>query len=468
MQGMNSQHVDLIYLDPPFNTEKFWMAPVGSKAAGLAFKDMWTWDDVDAEYLEGLIIDYPSLARYISTIQDNHSKAMMAYSTYMAIRLIEMKRVLKDTGLIYLHCDSTASHYLKNIMDGIFKRNNFVNEIIWQRNDGRAKGSQFGSKKWGANTDTILVYSKSNNYVLNPIRKLNQSELNDSTFLNSIGFKFDDNDGKGRYKKGIPIYRSKEMDPRPNLCFIWRGLENKSPAGWRLSKERLEEEYQKGNIILKKNNLGRVVRIERRLYLKDYAGITIDNFWDDIARVGEGESTGYRTQKPLKLMHRIIESSSKEGDLVFDPFCGTATSCVASENLRRKWVGVDLSEKSADLVVNRLSDEYTGGLFGNFIHLKSPPKRNDIEFIDPNSESVKNKLYVAQKKICNGCEVEFLERNLTVDHKLPRSKGGQDFIDNLQLLCGACNSVKGDRPMSYLLEKNKKVKELLEYKISFK
>ena len=458
MQGMNSDFVDLIYLDPPFNTQKVFMAPVGSKAAGLSFKDMWSWDDVDEEFLEHLIINYTSLAHFIRTIKKNHSEAMMAYTTYMSIRLIEMKRVLKSDGLIYFHCDSTASHYIKIAMDKIFGDKNFINEIIWQRNDGRAKGSQFESKKWGANTDTILVYSKSKNYKINPVRDLTEEEVKAEFYKN-------DNDEKGPYKIGIPIFRSPKMGDRPNLCYEWKGFSNPHPSGWRLSKKRLEEEYQKGNIVIKKNSVGRPIKLERRLYYRDYEGKPMDNFWHDIPRIGKLEDTGYRTQKPLKLMQRIIKSSSQENDLVFDPFCGTATSCVASEHLKRRWIGIDVSVKSVELVSERLKT--ASGLYGKFVHLSTPPKRTDVKYINPNKKETKDKLYEKQNKICNGCNVKFLKRNLTIDHKLPKKKGGQDFYENLQLLCGACNSTKSDNTMAYLLKQNKKCKELLENKVSF-
>jgi len=129
LNGLNSNLVDLIYLDPPFNSKRFYSAPVGSKAAGASFKDMWTWEDVNEEYLNTLAKNYPALTAYIASIGAIHSDAMKAYLTYMAQRIIEMHRVLKNTGSLYLHCDPTASHYLKVVLDEIFGKNNFRNEI---------------------------------------------------------------------------------------------------------------------------------------------------------------------------------------------------------------------------------------------------------------------------------------------------------------------------------------------------
>ncbi|MBC6400614.1 MAG: modification methylase EcaI, partial [Ekhidna sp.] len=203
------------------------------------------------------------------------------------------------------HVDPTASHYLKIVLDRIFDKENFRNEIIWQRNQKRGKGSQYSSKKFGANTDTIFFYSKSDSYYLNITRKLNEEER-------LLKFKKADKEGH-RYYTGIPIFRSKSMGERPNLCFEWRGFKNPYPSGWRLSKERLEEEYQKGNIVILSNG-----KLERRMYEQDYEGLPLDNNWVDIPRISKKESLGYPTQKPLALLQRIIKASSNLGDVVLD------------------------------------------------------------------------------------------------------------------------------------------------------
>ena len=146
MQGLDDKIIDLIYLDPPFNSKRLYDAPVGSRAAGASFNDMWTWDDVDEAYLEDMISNYPSLVQFIQSVGDIYNQNMKAYITYMSQRIIQMKRILKDDGLIYLHCDSTASHYLKIIMDKIFGKSNFINEIYWKRVAVSGKGSQFKPK----------------------------------------------------------------------------------------------------------------------------------------------------------------------------------------------------------------------------------------------------------------------------------------------------------------------------------
>ncbi len=182
MHGMNSESVDLIYLDPPFNSKRMYKAPVGSKAAGTSFKDMWTWEDVDLSYLEGIVDDYPYLVQFIQSIEVIHGKPMMSYITYMAQRIVEMHRILKSTGSIYLHCDPTASHYLKIVLDRIFGKENFRNEIVWYY-----KNASRGKSKYANSHDVIFWVSKSQKYIFN---------------RNEILQEFDSGMTAWRYKKG--------------------------------------------------------------------------------------------------------------------------------------------------------------------------------------------------------------------------------------------------------------------------
>jgi len=457
LNGLNSELVDLIYLDPPFNSKRTYSAPVGSKAAGTSFKDMWTWADVDEGYLDKLVEQYPAMVRFIQSVQKIHSKGMMAYITYMTQRLIQMHRILKETGSIYLHCDSTASHYLKVILDEIFGRDNFRNEIIWQRNHSSGKGSQYAAKKFGANTDTIFFYTKSDVFYLKNTKKINDKEI--LSKFNRI-----DKDGR-RYNVGTPLFRSKTMGDRPNLCYTWKGFKNPHLSGWRLSKERLEEEYQNGNIVITEDG-----KLERRKYLDEYEGMPMDNNWTDIPRIGAKESTGYSTQKPLALLNRIIEASSKQGDIVFDPFCGCATACVAAQQIGRQWIGIDIEKQAVKILIERLSDydelKAAGSLFSDFIHRTDIPQRTDIK-IEPITVSIKEKLFAEQKGCCNGCAVELEIRHFEVDHVIPKAKGGGDYYENYQLLCGNCNKTKGDRPMEYLRIKIKTREEMMVNKLTF-
>ena len=431
MRGMDSESIDLIYLDPPFNSNRTYSAPIGSEAAGAAFKDSWTLSDVDEAWHGEIADKEPAMYRIIDAAGLSHGAGMKSYLIMMAVRLLEMKRLLKPTGSIYLHCDPTASHYLKTLMDCVFGRDNYRNEIVWQRNDGRGKGSQHNARAWGVNTDTILFYVKSNIVELHPYRDLTTDEIEDK-------FPREDENGR-RYYTGIPIFRSKSMGDRPNLCFEWRGFVNPHPSGWRLSRARLEEEYQKGNVVIRADG-----KLERRKYLDDYEGAPMDNCWTDIPRLTDGkERTGYPTQKPLALLERIIKASTNPGAMVFDPFCGCATTLVAAEKLGRQWIGIDLSEMAVRLVrarIRRELQEFMAVDMFDFIHRTDIPQRSGTF---PHYRTHKHTLYGKQEGVCNGCKTFFPFRNMTVDHVIPRKHGGMDSIENLQLLCQACNSTKG-------------------------
>jgi DNA modification methylase len=393
LYGMNSECVDLIYLDPPFNSKRMYSAPIGTKAAGASFKDMWTWEDVNDAYLDKLVEKYPDLVRLIQSIGKLHSKAMMAYVTYMTQRIIEMHRVLKETGSIYLHCDQTASHYLKILMDEIFGKDNFINNIVWCYNTQGKPKKGFAKKH-----DDILFYAKNKNKFK----------------FNKITIQPDD----------VPRY-------------------NKVEEG-----------------------TGRAYQVDGKGY-KYYLdqGRYCPDFWNIQALNSQAkERTGYPTQKPLVLLHRIIEASTDVGDLVLDPFCGFATTCVAAQQLQRNWIGIDVERNAVSVLMDRLSDD--NSLFDKFIHLVTPPKRTDIAIELP-SQPVKHRLFTAQKGHCNGCNVALDIHHFEIDHIVPKAKGGGDYFENYQLLCGSCNRIKGQRPMEYLRIKIRTREEILLKTLSF-
>jgi site-specific DNA-methyltransferase (adenine-specific) len=176
------------------------------------------------------------------------------------------------------------------------------------------------------------------------------------------------------------------------------------------------------------------------------------------------ERTGYPTQKPLALLKRIILASSNEGDIVLDPFCGCATTCVAAQQLDRKWIGIDIEKQSVKILIERLSDD--AGLFKDFVATDQIPKRSDLKEVQP-SESIKQRLYKQQEGKCNACGQDFEIRNLEIDHIIPKAKGGGDYYENYQLLCGSCNRIKGDRPMEYLRLKIETREHMMKNKIFF-
>lgn len=418
LRGLDSETIDLIYLDPPFNSNRTYEAPIGSEAAGAAFKDAWTLSDLDNAW-HGELAEYePALYSAISAAEFSHSKGMKAYLIMMGIRMLEMKRVLKPTASIYLHCDPTAGHYLKTMMDAVFGADNFRREIIWNLNTASGYKSQINGFIRGH--DTILYYAKSKDaFIFNKIFQPHRPE-----YIR----RFSKVDEKGRR------YR----DDRPN---------------------------------------------RRRQYLDETEGVALTDVWSDVMSFQQNstskERLGYPTQKPLTLLERIIKASSNPSDLVLDPFCGCATTCIAAESLQRQWVGIDLSPKAVELVKMRLErdldlTEREGLLGDKVIHRTDIPNRlmpdeprqihvetlfgmqSEIEPVLSQVElrqyrSYKHTLFGLQEGKCNGCEVLFPFRNMTIDHIIPRSTGGSDAPDNLQLLCGACNSTKGNRTQEELI-----------------
>ena len=438
MRGMNSESVDLIYLDPPFNSKANYAAPIGSAAAGAAFKDTWTLDDVDIAWLDLIEAKHPQLNRVIHAAMTKSDKS---YLIYMAVRMLEMKRLLKPTGSIYLHCDPTMSHPLKMTMDAIFGKTNFRNEITWKRRQGMSSAVH-ASNRFGVCTDIILFYASSPSAHFAP-----QYNKDHPTYQQYVKKNFTHVDDQGRR------YQSDNLaNPayRPNLIYEYKGY---SPPknGWAISREKMEQWDREGRIHFPSNKLG---RLRRKRFEDELKGMPIQNIWDDIRQLSSQskERTGYPTQKPIALLDRIIKASSNEGDVVLDPFCGCATTLVSADRLNRNWIGMDISDVAVTLVEKRIREDQ--GLFQDITARTDNPKRNDLGDLPPyNSPKLKNALYGEQGGDCNGCGIHFQKQHLTVDHIIAQAKGGTDHIENLQLLCGHCNSVKGDRGQEYLLAK---------------
>ena len=430
LRGMNSACVDLIYLDPPFNSNRNYAAPIGSAAAGAAFEDTWTLDKLDVAWM-GLIADEePAIANLLHTAKLTHGKGMQSYLTMMAVRLLEMKRVLKPTGSIYLHCDPTASHYLKLLMDAVFGAANFQNEITWQRTTAHNDAVRYGS-----NNDLLLFYSKSGKWIWNV-----QHQPHDDSY--KARFRRMDEDGRAWSDDNLTA---------KGLSGGGYEYEYKGVASlWRVPLSTMCRLDSEGRL-----HFTRTGGIRLKRYLDETKGRPLQAVWTDINAINSQakERTGYPTQKPLALLDRIIKASSNEGDVVLDPFCGCATACVGAEQLGRRWVGIDISPKAVELVNMRLK-QAMGDLFHHrYVTARTDiPRRTDVD-VPKNYRQNKHVLFGEQEGLCAGCGVMFPFRNFTVDHLVPRSRGGTDHLDNLQLLCGACNSLKGDRPQEYLVAK---------------
>ena len=454
LRGIDTEVIDLIYLDPPFNSNRDYAAPIGSEAAGAAFKDTWTLSDVDNAWHGEIADREPALYQAIHAAELTHGKGMKSYLIMMAVRLLEMQRVLKKTGSIYLHCDPTASHYLKSVMDAMFGKNNFRNEIVWQRTNIHSLGKQFGRVH-----DTILFYSRSSQRVWNDVYTEHDPEYIQRTYRHSDErglFQVDNLTGgsvTGKEESGQPW---RGVDPSlagrhwstPQSLAWPEGVEPPDNYEELSVHERLDALDAAGLIYWPPK--GRVPRFKR--YLSTSKGRKVHDVITDINPIASKsrERIGYPTQKPIALLERIIKASSNQGDVVLDPFCGCATTCVAAERHQRQWIGIDISPKAVELVRVRLENEV--GLFGKVIHRTDIPKRSEKL---PNYRTHKHTLFGKQEGLCNGCRTQFPFRNMTVDHIVPKSQGGTDHEDNLQLLCGACNSTKGRGTQAELISRLK-------------
>ena len=301
LRGIDSETIHLIATDPPFNKGRDFHATPDSLAAGASFQDRWTWDDDIKEWADQLLDDWPHVHHVIDGSRKSYGNDMGAFLCFMGVRLIEMWRVLRPDGSIYLHCDPTASHYLKELMDAIFNKKNFQNEIVWKRSSGQ-KGSQHDSRKFGSEHDVILFYSKNvKRYAFNMPKK--QTDLTEEERIKK--FPKQDSDGRRWKDDSHHIWRTPGMGARKNLCYTWRGFKNRSIAGWRMKKKKLEEEYQKGNIeiIMKPDG---TKKLRRKVYEDDYAGENMGDLWTDIPNLTvDNEKVGYPTQKPVELYLRI-------------------------------------------------------------------------------------------------------------------------------------------------------------------
>ena len=432
LRGLDADTIDLIYLDPPFNSNRTFEAQIESQAAGAAFKDSWAPNDLDSTWHGELAEKVPELYHAISTAAFSHGKSMKAYLIMMGIRMLEMYRILKPTGTLYLHCDDNASHYLKMMMDGIFGKDNFRNEIVWQRtvtNKGNLK------KGLARDSDLIFRYSKSNDFVWNPDAVTIPYDMADLDEKTKRQYYYVE-PGTRRLVSHTSI-TAQTQDPDSHLTYEVMGV----TRTWRWAKSRMLKEIEAGRVV--QTNPGNVPRYKR--YLDEQKGKTLNNIWLDIPNLTarNKERIGYPTQKPLALLERIIRASSNPDDTVLDPFCGCATTCVAAERLQRQWIGIDLSPKSFKLAKLRLEQQ---GITQTVIHRKGNPK------LYQQHRTHKHTLFGLQEGRCNGCQMLAPFRNMRVDHIAVKAEGGTDTPDNLQLLCGVCKLLKEKGTQEQLIQ----------------
>jgi site-specific DNA-methyltransferase (adenine-specific) len=344
------ESVDLVYLDPPFNSKRVYnvylKTPKGhsSEAQVTAFEDSWTWgEQAEQEYADLLRQPNTDVAEMIASMRRFLKESdVMAYLVMMANRLLELHRVLKPTGSLYLHCDPTASHYLKIVLDAIFGADKFINEITWKRTSSHNDAK----RKFADVTDIIFCYAKGNDFTFN-VQYTSYSE----EYLEQF-YRFTDENGR-RYR----LSDLRSPNPRPNLTYDYKGYKP-HPNGWAVSREKLELLDREGRLHFPAKKDG---RIQLKRFLDEMPGMPVSNVWDDIQPVQAQaqERLGYPTQKPLALLERILQASSNEGDVVLDPFCGCGTAVHAAQKLGRQWIGIDITHLAISLIEKRLKDAFT-------------------------------------------------------------------------------------------------------------
>lgn len=351
LRAMPAGSVDLVYLDPPFKSNANYNVLYGTKRGGAskaqshAFEDTWTWgrdaqravDETAERHLEaGALLD--AFQKVFA------SSDMMAYLAMMSVRLIEMHRVLKPAGSLYLHCDPTASHYLKIILDSIFGPARYSNEIIWKRSDAHNDSKQ-GSKHFGRIHDSILFYKKGDQAPFN----MQYTALPQSTVAKwyrhteeGTGRRYNKADvtGPGGAAKGNPYYE-------------WNGVSRY----WRYSKATMERLQSEGRLVYSASGM-----TYQKRYLDESKGVPIQDLWDDVPMLrginGSRERLGYPTQKPLALLERIILTSSNAGDVVLDPFCGCGTAIESAQRQGRRWIGIDVTYLAIHVIEGRLLNAF--------------------------------------------------------------------------------------------------------------
>jgi site-specific DNA-methyltransferase (adenine-specific) len=360
--------VDLIYLDPPFKSNQdyniLFAEQDGTRSAAQikAFEDTWQWDQAAStawqEAVEAGGLVSQAMQAFRTFLGDSD---MLAYLAMMAPRLVELRRVLKLHGSIYLHCDPTASHYLKLLMDAVFNPLLFRSEIIWKRT-----GSYNDARRYADIHDCILYYARSKNPVWNP-----QHIAHDEHYIRTH---YNHRNEEGRLYRLDNIIRSASMGPRPNLVYEYKGYT--PPWGWRMKQEKLEAVDEAGRLTWTASGTPYLVR-----FLDEMFGAAMPSVWEDIPPINSQaqERLHYPTQKPVALLERIITASSNKGDIVLDPFCGCGTAIEAAQKLNRQWIGIDVTHLAISLIKSRLKSAFGDGIEKTYEVIGEPVSLPDAE-----------------------------------------------------------------------------------------
>ncbi len=466
---MNSETVDCIATDPPFNAKRVFNAPLGSKSAGQRFDDRWRWDEVTDEWQDLIATDHPAIKEIIEAaavieggrvdhrtgkISTGAKNSIAAYLAYMAPRVVEMRRILKPTGVLFLQCNWEADAYLRLLLDAVFGRKKFINEIAWRSHPSKG----LASRRLPHNHGTIFAYGKTNKWKWNPsfepydLKRLQQKYSKDELEKLSLADKktindYDQFDGPRRYGLGDLTNPNKN---RPNLTYEFLGF----TKVWRWEPERMEAAYAAGIVVQEKpGNMPR-----RKKYLDEQRGRPRDDVWIDVV-MPESSDSEWTTRKPIALYQRLIECATDAGDLVLDPFAGCATTCVAAEYLNppRQWTGIDIDPVAETETEKRLHE--AAGLFQGTVApvtVRKTLRRTDIAHI-PDAK-LRQALWARQGRQCANpyCDSEALRAaDMELDHRIPRVRGGDDDALNRIALCGNCNRRKGRKAWGLFLDEER-------------
>lgn len=344
---VRDETVDLVYLDPPFNSNASYSVLFGhtdgsrSAAQIQAFEDTWHWDQAAAATFQETVTRGGTVATALIAFQTLLGPStMLAYIAMMAPRLVELRRALKPNGSLYLHCDPTASHYLKLLLDAVFGPENFRSEVIWKRSTAHSDAKQ-GRQQYGSIHDVLLYYTKGAEWTWHPIYLSYDRAYAESKYRyiepgTNRRYRLDNLTGPGGASKGNPSYE---------VMGVTRH--------WRYSEERMAQLIGEGRVL--QTNPGTVPQYKR--YLDEMPGVPLQDLWTDLDPINSRarERLGYPTQKPETLMERIITASSNEGDVVLDPFCGCGTTIAVAQRLRRQWIGIDVTYLAISLIKSRLT-----------------------------------------------------------------------------------------------------------------
>jgi len=369
---IKNESVDLVYLDPPFKSNQdynvLFKEKDGTAAASQfkAFEDTWEWNQDSASVYEEIVESGGRVSVVMQAFRHFlGTNDLLAYLTMMAPRLVELQRVLKPVGALYLHCDQTACHYLKLLLDAVFGPENFRNEIVWKRKAGRGE-TNAAAIRFGVTTDSLLFYARTRATPLNRQYRESNPHYIETKFTHV------DKDGRRYHLDNIasPSYR-------PNLIYEYKGY-RPPEKGWAVSRETMEKMDADGRLYFPAD---KSKRIRRKRFLDELQGDTVDNLWDDIPPINSQaqERLGYPTQKPEALLERVINASSNEGDTVLDPFCGCGTAIAVAQRLNRNWIGIDITHLAIGLIKSRLRDAFGDEVSKTYQVIGEPASLPDAE-----------------------------------------------------------------------------------------